>query len=1310
MGSAVPEALAAPEADAPRPAAAGRETSEPVDRQASSGSTGADNAQPQAFPSAAVVDAPPPVQVQDVPGQSSGLGSGTTAETAPDALAAPPAVVSLPTPGPSAASTVPDQTASDNGGCSACWGAKAPTIGQAVTTVINHLFNSTFDWVSTLPANPFSNLLEGTLVLVRRSLFLIPDGVTAQVSNNELTVTVGTGSVAYVRQNGIYVEVSGDPSFQGSDRFKVDSVHDVVVSNPGNAGCAGFVLESGTVAASLETNDIDQIRFGSGAAFGEKVSATVTGGPLTLRDAVRGLTGVDIDAAVVLGNNVEVDAGNGDAIFRGTVDAAKSGQQSLTVTALGTTRFSAPVGGQAALESLLTRGITPLTINQNADTKTIALHYAPEVQTNGKVQIKYGIDAAIGNNPSQLYEFDTGGNSFFAGYNPPFWANVPLTTDAITVAFTSGNTFDSVVANGTVTLGSGAQTVSTDRPIRVGAILSGSNPKKGEQFVFTNPDAPPVDGNFFGDFGASFDVFNVKQTGQSMASPLLQLPGNLSTGFLVRLGPIGNTDPQLTVGVTDSLRDQFPYAIPVSAATPPATYPVSGYPVLDLFGFAPQYFAQDGDGAKIPIGTESACIGAQCLPTVIDSGAPSTGIRLNGEKGPFELDGGQLAPGVKLIAQFPTVENREPLTWTLTAGDTPSVDYVQYQKSSVADTNQNVNTGLNLYNTFDVMFDAQKGVIWLRPNDGAATVIAGSVTTTGDQIYKQNAQLGGTYTTGGGAFTVGGGTELVDNTVVDAGSGDVSFHGAIDGTTAGSQTLTVNSSGTTAFTRGIGEQVPLNSITTDAGGRTATAGVSTVGDQRYDDDVSLSGSYSLTNGSFLAARDATLTGAVTITNSSPGRDITFAGRIDGSQTRGYTLSLAANGGSIELDGDVGASRPLGGLSVDAVPVPAGSATTFSARGAINLNGGLGNAPKTGLSIGTKLPDNPTGISSLVANAAHGGVIGGFSENGVIIGSANGGPTTGVVTGQISGFAISNNGKDGVSTRNTSGLTLADNVILGNGSDGLRSTTDTGLTVTSTTVTGNGAEGIRATGDTAVTVINNTVKGNVAGGLLSTGGTGLTVTGNTFEGNGTAANTAPGIELAGSKKSLIADNTIIGNAGSGILSTEQDGKDSVDAGNTISGNTISGNARDGVTVDNNSIGNAILSNAIFSNGTADKKFIGISLQNGGNDDQPAPERVSAQFLPIVAPGVVIVRGHLTSYSTDYTGTYQIQVFVSPPSDAPNVQGRQLLGTHNDVPAGDFSFAVSAASPGVVGSLITLTATPSAGPANTSEFSEYAVITT
>ena len=263
---------------------------------------------------------------------------------------------------------------------------RAGSIGQQISVAVNTSFNSLFNQWGGFPGNPISGLLEGALVLVRRTVFgLVPTGVTATVSGSTLVINVGPGSVAYFRQDGTNLQVSGDPVFfhlLNRQQFDAPSVQTVQVTNT-SGGHAGMVFTTGDVAASLETTGIDSLNFGADALFDRTVDATLTTGTLVLYNAVRGKNGVTLDApAIQLATDVSVEASNdpGDQVyapnvtFTGTVDATAAGAQSLTVTALGITTFAGAVGSRTPLGSLLTQGITPLDIPQISGTsQTIPL-------------------------------------------------------------------------------------------------------------------------------------------------------------------------------------------------------------------------------------------------------------------------------------------------------------------------------------------------------------------------------------------------------------------------------------------------------------------------------------------------------------------------------------------------------------------------------------------------------------------------------------------------------------------------------------------------------------------------------------------------------------------------------------------------------------------------------------------------------------------------------------------------------------------------------------------------------------------------
>ncbi|WP_158248997.1 right-handed parallel beta-helix repeat-containing protein [Mycobacterium sp. ENV421] len=1051
--------------------------------------------------------------------------------------------------------------------CAACWGVGAPTVTQSLTTATNHLFNVAYQLLDGGPGNPISTSIEGALVLIRRTLFFVPTGITATQVGTALTVGVNSGSVAYFRQSGSQVQVADNPLFWGAQEFAAPSLSDVTVSNAGATGCAGFDFAKGTVAADLVANQIDSIEFGPGAAFGGTVTLTDASSPISIRTAVRGSQGVTIDGQVLLASNVEIDAGTGNAVFNNTVDARQAGKQSLLVSALGTTTFAAAIGSRTPLASLTTRAIAPIDITQSADSKTIPLHYMPTFSADGRPQVKYGIDVAIGDNAPRTYLFDSGGNGFYAGYTPSYWQDVQLGTNSSDITYTSGNFVDAVATTTTITIGTGQQTVTT-QPIQIGAIIAGGNKNDGSVFDFSDPDATPWDGRFVGDFGAAFGVQPVDNQAQGLTSALFQLPGNLSSGFLAQLGPIGS-QPQLTVGVTDALRAQFPYAVPVSALTGGGVYPVSGYQVLQQFGFAAQYFVTQQDtGLLIPLGTESfAQCAQQCLPSLIDSGAPSTSVRLPGAPTPYPLstaNNSALQPGSIFVAELPTTQGRPPLTWTFTAGTNGSVDQVGYDSSSgAATTTQNVNTGLNLYNDFDIMFDVAKQVIWLRPNGGQSTVSLQSVATTGAQTYGQNAILSGTYSTGGGGFSISGVTRLAGDVTVDSGSGDATFSGTVDGTAAGGQSLTVNAGGTTTFVRQVGALAALKSLTTDTPGSTVTSGVTTADGQTYHDDLSINGAYS--GSSFAAGKSTVLAGPSSITVGDG--SIAFAGTIDSQIEQlpsdtgvspvktGFTLEVSAQGGTVGFGAKVGGTSELGGLTID-------KNTSVTAADTVNLVGSLVNSGQTGIEIG----DGAT------VRLRAGGSITGFTGSGIVFQGGSQGS-------EVRGFHVAGNVYDGIQfgLDNASsgvpvdfaGTVIAENTIYGNSAFGIEAAAPVlGLTIRDNTIGATGQTNewgfyvtpgpnthgiVLAPGlYTGTTIYDNTITDNARSGIFAPGGVqGLLITGNTIKDN-----QLHGIEFATGDftSTVITGNTISANGSDGISLGAGIGQATTAGGNPLTGYT------------------------------------------------------------------------------------------------------------------------------------------------------------
>ncbi|MFM7034030.1 MAG: fibronectin type III domain-containing protein, partial [Planctomycetia bacterium] len=764
-----------------------------------------------------------------------------------------------------------------------------------------------------------------------------PSSVVAVQVLGDLVITVNGGATAYLRTTAGRIEVAANRSFTSAQRFDPATVTDVIVS--GNTGAGGFVFTAGTLAADIEMAGIGSIAFETGAFATGAVQAALTTGPLVVSSAIRGSGGVRLDADVRLAGDVEIDGGTGNVTFTGTVDGQSRGGQSLTVTALGTTVFEEAVGAAVPLKSLETRATRPLVLSADAtQTRTIPLHYLPYTAPDGNVEDKYGIEVAIGNNPARMYEFDTGGTGFWAGYNPAWWQGVVPSANAALMGnkYTSGNYFDGLATNAVLTLGSGWQRVSTGGTVQITAITAGGNDKTGATFDFSNASKPPIEGHFFGDFGASFGI--AKPAGGQVdppvqvTNPLLQLPGNLSSGFVVQLGPLG-TSPRVVVGITNELRAQFPTAIPLTEIDglryPNPNGAAFRRQAYEQFAFSGQY-SLSRNGQQSSLGT---------IQTLIDSGAPTMTIHYPDSTppgSPFVVDG-MVTSGTTFRGLFSNSMRVPLFDWNFVAGSEASVNAIAFTTSgSAASPGKSVNTGLNFYNGYDVMFDVAAGYLRVRPSGGLSSVQLDSMTTLGPQRYGQNAILSGTYATGGAEFFVAGATTLAGATTISAGAGAVTFSGSVDSAAGGPQPLTVNSSAATRFIRPIGSVRPLASLTTDAGGSTSAVAVTTTGGQRFGDAATLAGIYTTNDAIFSVSGDATLAGAVTIQTSradgsGSGGPIRFAGRIDSRADTAFPLALDAGDDTITVTGIVGGARSLGGIAIQ-------SATSAVFAAAVSLDG------------------------------------------------------------------------------------------------------------------------------------------------------------------------------------------------------------------------------------------------------------------------------------------------------------------------------------------------------------------------------------
>ncbi len=182
-----------------------------------------------------------------------------------------------------------------------------------------------------------------------------------------------------------------------------------------------------------------------------------------------------------------------------------------------------------------------------------------------------------------------------------------------------------------------------------------------------------------------------------------------------------------------------------------------------------------------------------------------------------------------------------------------------------------------------------------------------AVMGSGDLNWVGPVTLNAASVTSAGAQTYNGAVLLMRNTLIDAGSDDVTFSSTVDGAYA----LNIQSGGVTTLGGAVGAGTALTSLTTDASGSVliSGSGVSTTAAQTYNDAVNL--------------------GANTTLTSTGGGDIRLVDALNGAHA--LTVNTA---GVSRFEGVVGGVAPLSSLTTDApgsVWVSGGAVTTTGAQ-------------------------------------------------------------------------------------------------------------------------------------------------------------------------------------------------------------------------------------------------------------------------------------------------------------------------------------------------------------------------------------------
>lgn len=376
--------------------------------------------------------------------------------------------------------------------------------------------------------------------------------------------------------------------------------------------------------------------------------------------------------------------------------------------------------------------ITPDSQRVTTSSTTIPLY----VTSIGQGALKVGIKLALGNSGiSKIYEFDTGSEVFFAGYQPGinWWPAASITplngSQKAPMRYGSTTEFNFQLVKSNV-LFEGGLSINAN----MGQILSADKPDAPFQFTQSDwvsrvqADQPQLYNRFYGIFGAGLFSGNgsIWNGTELAATPLGQFTDEKSDGFIVRLNSSFNSvdnTPQtptnqltpnglLEIGLTDDQRNQFPIQLPM---IPLQNSLVSGFPNGDSF-YAEHTIAgrirvtdQFGNTTRIPV------------YILFDSGATSIGLTTNygdlnnSPLAPF-INNGKLIEGTDVVISANGVSEDSGWEWEFPAGHNIPTNIVTVEnKPSLSGGKIFLIVNQAAFFNNDVMFDLKNGILGLLP-------------------------------------------------------------------------------------------------------------------------------------------------------------------------------------------------------------------------------------------------------------------------------------------------------------------------------------------------------------------------------------------------------------------------------------------------------------------------------------------------------------------------------------------------------------------------------------------------------------------
>ncbi|MDE2342295.1 MAG: filamentous hemagglutinin N-terminal domain-containing protein, partial [Betaproteobacteria bacterium] len=476
---------------------------------------------------------------------------------------------------------------------------------------------------------------------------------------------------------------------------------------------------------------------------------------------------------------------------------------------------------------------------------------------------------------------------------------------------------------------------------------------------------------------------------------------------------------------------------------------------------------------------------------------------------------------------------------------------------------------------------------------GGTTVLKGNVNTSGAQSY-------------GGAVTLNGDATL------SAGSGNLTFNGAVnDANAAGTDSLTVTTSGTTQFSSTVGASKALAGLAV-SGATVLKGNVTTSGTQSYGGSLAVNATSTLkTTNSAITVTGPTTLGGNTTVNSGSG-NVTFDGTVDGARTLAITST-----GTTTFNAAIGSSTALSGLTVSGTAgttLVGGNVTTTGAQ----TYGGSLNVNAASMLTTTNGAVTVTGATTLGGDTT--------------VSTGSGAVTfTGTVDGTLAGadnLTVTSNGTTKFGSMVGATTALASLVLNGTGADQLGgNVTTTGAQSYGGAVTLNGDATLSA-GSGNLT-FNGAVNGKHALSLNTTGTTTL---------GGAVGNTATLSSLAVSGDAILNGNvsTSLAQSYGGAVTLNSNatlsaGSSAVTFGSTVDGaNSLTINST-GTTSFGGPVGDSTALSSLAVNGTAGTTILGGNVTTTGAQSYGGKLSLNSSVLISAGTGAVTFTGTVNDAS-------------------------------------------------------------------------------